>query len=130
MSATTWSTSRSDARSRRSTVRATSAPSVWWPGKPAPRPSARGTDGLRLGDVVQQRGEAHPVAAAQALGERLGEQRPQRVGVPGQPGRGRIGGDEHRGVEDLERVAEDVAVVVDALLDARAAPRARAGSRR
>ena len=70
----------------------------------------------RLGRVVQQRGEAHGVAAAEVVAERLGQQRADGAGVLAERLRARLQpGD---GVEHLERVAVDVAVVEDVLLDA------------
>ena len=62
---------------------------------------------LRLGGVVQQRGPAHRPAARELVGERLGQQRADRVGLvgsPARPGRARAPAP----VEHLERVVVDV----------------------
>ena len=66
---------------------------------------------------MQQRGEAHRVPAGEVVAERLGQQRAHRAGVLAEPGCAvRLQGG-HR-VEHLERVAVDVEVVEDVLLDA------------
>ena len=69
-----------------------------------------------LGRVVEQRGEAHRVAAGEVVAERLGQQRAHGAGVLAERLRVRL----QRGhrLEHLERVAVDVAVVEDVLLDA------------
>ena len=76
-----------------------------------------------LGRVVQEGGEAHAAAAGQLVGQRLGEQLAHRVRVLPQLRRARLeAGD---GLEHLERVAVDVAVVEDVLLDAAQRPQLR-----
>jgi len=67
--------------------------------------------GVRLGDVVQQRGPAQAVAAGGLVGERLGEQRLDAGHEVGVAQRDRV-------LEHLERVAVGVLVVVDGLLEA------------
>ena len=71
----------------------------------------------RLGGVVQQRGEAHRVAARELVGERLAQQRRDRSGVLAEPGRERVALDRCDLVEHLERVVVHVEVVEDVLLD-------------
>ena len=78
-SAATCARSRSLARSRPSTSRASSAPRASWPMN-VTRPSAGRTARVeRLGGVVQQRAQAQRLAARQLVGERLGEQRGDRA---------------------------------------------------
>jgi hypothetical protein len=78
----------------------------------------------RLGGVVQQRAPAQCLAAAEPVGERLGEQRCQRIALRTDRGLGlRAGGAAGRGqldgsLEHLEGVLVDVCVVEVALLDA------------
>ena len=67
---------------------------------------------------MQQRGEAHRLAARELVGERLAQQRRDRVGVLAEAGRDRVALDRHDLVEHLERVVVDVEVVEDVLLDA------------
>ena len=65
---------------------------------------------------MQQRGEAHGAAAREVVAERLGQQRAHRAGVLAERLRARLQPGDR--VEHLERVAVDVAVVEDVLLDA------------
>ena len=72
----------------------------------------------RLGGVVQQRGEAHRLAARELVGERLAQQRADRLGVLAEAGRDRVALDRDHLVEHLERVVVDVEVVEHVLLHA------------
>ena len=83
------------------------------------RPSGSSVRVLRLGDVVQQGAEAQRAAAGQLVGQRLGQQRAHRRGqrLVAERGRG-IALEVDAGLQDLERVPVDVAVVVGVLLDA------------
>ena len=83
------------------------------------RPSGSSVRVLRLGDVVQQRAEAQPAAAGELVGQRLGEQRADGRGqrLVAERGRG-IALEVDARLQDLERVAVHVAVVVGVLLDA------------
>ena len=93
------------------------APSSSCPGKRS-RPSGGDRPRLRLGDVVQERAEAQRRAAGQLVGERLREQRAERLLVLDAERRRRIALDLDGPLEDRERVVEHVEVVVAALLDA------------
>ena len=73
--------------------------------------------GLRLGDVVQEGAEAQRGAAAQLVGQRLGEQRLDLGGALAGEAL-EVGLDLERLLEHRDRVAVDVEVVVGPLLDA------------
>ncbi len=70
--------------------------------------------GLRFAEVVDERAEAKRAAAGEAVGERLGENRLDRVGVLAGEGR-EVALDFDDPPQDLERVAERVEVVVRVL---------------
>ena len=117
-SAATCARSRSLARRRPRIARDIAAPSRSWPGKPT-RPSPMSARVTRLGDVVQQRAEAQRAAAREVV------RRAARRAAPPRPARARrrrrARGSRSSSivcVEHLERVAVDVEVVVDGLLDA------------
>ena len=110
--------SRRRAAARR-TARAISAPSAVVAGEADPRPSGRARAGLRLGGVVQQRGEAHRPAARQLVRERLGAAAPPTASACSpKPAASRVALDRHHLVEHLQRVVVDVEVVELVLLDA------------
>ena len=74
--------------------------------------------GRGLAEVVQEGAEAKRLAAGQLVGERLGQQRLElrRPASPQTRPRSRL--DLEQALEDRERVAVDVEVVVGVLLDA------------
>ena len=90
-SAATWSASFSDARSRRSTRAGELRALAVVAGEAECAPSGPLGARLRLGGVVQQRGEAHRVAARELVGERLGAaaRRPPRRARRTRPRAGR-----------------------------------------
>ena len=71
-----------------------------------------------LGGVVQQRGEAHRLPVRELVGERLAQQRADRLGVLAEPRAERVVLDRHDLVEHRERVVVDVEVVELVLLHA------------
>ena len=75
---------------------------------------------------MQQRGEAHRVAARELVGERLGSSVADRRGVLAEAGRERVALDRADLVEHLERVVVDVEVVEHVLLHAAQRRAARA----
>ena len=119
MSAATCAFSRSLARRRVSTSRASSRAGAVV-AEERRRAVVAVAERGGLGDVVQQRAEAQREAAVDLVGERLGEQRRdgRGVGRPDAEHRGRVGLERDRLLEHLERVGVDVGVVVAVLLDA------------
>ena len=118
MRAATCERSRSLARRRASAARAISAPLLVVMGEADATVRQLGA-GARLGDVVQQRAEAQAAAAGELVGQRLGQQGAHRRGerLVAERRRG-IALEVDAGLQDLERVAVHVEVVVGVLLDA------------